>query len=136
MTGSTFKKGVAFILTCALFVGAWHVGWLHMIWEADKSYLSAGIFGLFLYGWYAIFRNRWDRVEFAAEQMPNLGLIGTVVGFIMALMSIDPAVAMTASGAQGLVTALISGMGVALYTTLVGSVGYIWLALMTHLFDE
>ncbi len=56
-----------------------------------------------------------------------LGLIGTVVGFIMALSGIEPGAAADASSIGPMVANLIDGMGTALNTTLVGSVLNIWL---------
>jgi hypothetical protein len=57
----------------------------------------------------------------------TLGLIGTVIGFIIALSGVD-ANAVADVGAIGpMVSTLIKGMAVALYTTLVGSVLHVWL---------
>ncbi|WP_247886740.1 MotA/TolQ/ExbB proton channel family protein [Azospirillum sp. SYSU D00513] len=56
-----------------------------------------------------------------------LGLIGTVVGFVQALNGVDPGKAGDASSIGGMVGTMIEGMGVALYTTLVGSVLNLWL---------
>jgi hypothetical protein len=66
-------------------------------------------------------------VRTIANILVTLGLIGTVIGFIIALSGIDAA-AMTDVGAIGpMVSTLIEGMAVALYTTLVGSVFHVWL---------
>lgn len=56
-----------------------------------------------------------------------LGLIGTVVGFIIALSGIEPQAAADASAIGPMVSTLIDGMGTALSTTLVGAVLNIWL---------
>ncbi|WP_431858489.1 MotA/TolQ/ExbB proton channel family protein [Azospirillum sp.] len=56
-----------------------------------------------------------------------LGLIGTVVGFVMALEGVSASGAGDASSIGGMVGNMIKGMGVALYTTLVGSVLNLWL---------
>lgn len=56
-----------------------------------------------------------------------LGLIGTVVGFVMALNGIDAGQASDAGAIGKMVGSMIHGMGVALYTTLVGSVLNLWL---------
>jgi hypothetical protein len=62
-----------------------------------------------------------------------LGLIGTVIGFIMALSGVKPEVASDAKSIAPMVTALIQGMSVALYTTLVGGVLNIWLMVNYHM---
>jgi len=57
-----------------------------------------------------------------------LGLVGTVVGFVIALQGVDAESAKDVNSIGGMVGNLISGMGVALYTTLVGSVLNLWLS--------
>lgn len=62
-----------------------------------------------------------------ANALVMLGLIGTVVGFVMALQGVSASGAGDASSIGGMVGSMIKGMGVALYTTLVGSVLNLWL---------
>jgi hypothetical protein len=66
-------------------------------------------------------------VRHVANSLVFLGLIGTVVGFIIALSGVDPAAASDVDAIGPMVSTLISGMSVALYTTLVGSILNIWL---------
>jgi MotA/TolQ/ExbB proton channel family len=70
-----------------------------------------------------------------ANNLVLLGLIGTVVGFIIALSGVDPGTVGDASAIAPMVSSLIEGMGVALYTTLVGSVLNIWLMLNCRLLE-
>jgi biopolymer transport protein ExbB/TolQ len=56
-----------------------------------------------------------------------LGLIGTVLGFIVALSGVDPARAADIAAVGPMVSTLVSGMSTALYTTLVGAVLNVWL---------
>lgn len=66
-------------------------------------------------------------VRTIANSLVLLGLIGTVIGFIIALSGVD-AEAVTDVGAIGpMVSTLIEGMAVALYTTLAGAVFHVWL---------
>lgn len=71
--------------------------------------------------------NRITIVRHIANALVLLGLIGTVVGFIIALSSVDPAASADSDTIAPVIARLISGMSVALYTTLVGSVLHIWL---------
>jgi MotA/TolQ/ExbB proton channel family len=71
--------------------------------------------------------SRIGAVRFIANMLVILGLIGTVVGFIMALAGVNPETSADASAIAPMVSTLISGMSVALYTTLIGSVLNIWL---------
>jgi hypothetical protein len=66
-------------------------------------------------------------VRHIANSLVLLGLIGTVIGFIIALNGVDPDSAKNADNVAAMVSTLINGMSVALYTTLVGAVLHIWL---------
>ena len=61
-----------------------------------------------------------------SEWLVALGLLGTVVGFSMALAGVDQGALSTANGAQSAVTALMQGMRVALNTTLLGAALALW----------
>jgi len=58
-----------------------------------------------------------------------MGLVGTVIGFIVALSGVDPQQVPTVDNVAPMVARLISGMSIALYTTLIGSVLHLWLML-------
>ena len=58
-----------------------------------------------------------------------LGLIGTVIGFIVALSGVDAKSAADANNVAAMIGTLISGMSVALYTTLLGAVLNLWLTI-------
>lgn len=71
--------------------------------------------------------NRISAVRHIANTLVLLGLIGTVVGFIIALSSVDASTTNDAEAIAPAIARLINGMSVALNTTLVGSVLHIWL---------
>ncbi|MGI9409941.1 MAG: MotA/TolQ/ExbB proton channel family protein [Hyphomicrobiaceae bacterium] len=58
-----------------------------------------------------------------------LGLIGTVIGFIVALSGVDAKAAADTTHVARMIGTLISGMSVALYTTLLGAVLNLWLSI-------
>ena len=66
-------------------------------------------------------------VRHIGNSLVVLGLIGTVIGFIIALSGVDPETVGDVKAVGPMVSTLIQGMSVALYTTLVGSVLNIWL---------
>ena len=74
--------------------------------------------------------SRIIHIRYIASSLTILGLIGTVLGFIIALSGVDPDVASNPSAISPMVTQLIEGMSVALYTTLVGSILSVWLGLI------
>ena len=66
-------------------------------------------------------------IKFMANTLVILGLIGTVIGFIIALSGVDGSVSSNPEEVSKMVSTLIEGMSVALYTTLVGSICSVWL---------
>jgi biopolymer transport protein ExbB/TolQ len=68
-------------------------------------------------------------VRHIANSLIFLGLIGTVIGFIIALSGVDPTVASEVENVAAVVSTLIDGMSVALNTTLIGAVFYLWLTM-------
>jgi len=74
--------------------------------------------------------SRIIHIRYIANSLTILGLIGTVLGFIIALSGVDPDVASNPSAISPMVAQLIEGMSVALYTTLVGSILSVWLGLI------
>lgn len=66
-------------------------------------------------------------IKHIANSLVLLGLIGTVLGFIIALSGVEPDSVGDVAAIGPMVSTLIEGMSVALYTTLVGSVLNIWL---------
>ena len=66
-------------------------------------------------------------VRHLANSLVLLGLVGTVLGFIIALSGVDPQLASDVSAVGPMISTLIDGMSVALHTTLVGALLNIWL---------
>jgi hypothetical protein len=80
--------------------------------------------------------SRIGSVRHIANSLVLLGLLGTVIGFIMALSGVDAQTAGDVEAIKPMVTTLISGMSVALYTTLVGAVLNIWLMVNYRLLES
>ncbi len=66
-------------------------------------------------------------VRHVANSLVFLGLVGTVIGFIVALSGVNPDLAGNVEKVAPMVTTLINGMSIALYTTLIGAVLHVWL---------
>ncbi len=66
-------------------------------------------------------------IKYISSSLVMLGLLGTVIGFIMVLTNIPANGVGDAAQVGKLVGALTNGMGVALYTTLVGAITNLWL---------
>ena len=64
-----------------------------------------------------------------SDNLVILGLIGTVIGFIIALGGVDADSVANVDAIAPMVSTLIEGMSVALFTTLVGAVFHVWLTM-------
>ena len=73
---------------------------------------------------------------FVADAMLKLGLLGTVIGFILMLSSIQSIDSFDVDTLKGALMAMSSGMGIALFTTLFGLVGGILLKLQYYILDD
>lgn len=74
-------------------------------------------------------------VRHVAASLVVLGLIGTVIGFIIALSGVEAGAAASAEAIGPMVSTLISGMSVALHTTLAGAILNIWLTVDYRLLE-
>jgi MotA/TolQ/ExbB proton channel family len=79
--------------------------------------------------------SRITPIRHIANSLVLLGLIGTVVGFIIALSGVRPEVVSDVGAIGPMVSTLIGGMSVALYTTLVGSLLNVWLMINVRLLE-
>lgn len=111
------------VVAAGLLVGAWLTGWLHLLLAADRFHALPVLGVVMLVGIWLASRRRWGDVEWLADLMPILGLIGTVVGFILTAATGDLT---TAAGK----TALAIDVLYALVSNLGGIVGYFWLTLV------
>ena len=73
--------------------------------------------------------SRIGHIRMIGNGLVVLGLIGTVIGFILVAANVDADTATDVGQVGSLVGALLHGMGVAFYTTLVGAVFSLWLSM-------
>jgi len=127
----TFQT-VVFLGTMQLFDG------YRIIWNIDQTKLSFLIIILYfigsLYmGWRVCHKekddatkqekkdhSRTDGIWFIADNFLSLGMLGTVVGFIIMLTSVYAVDLSNTANYSILITNMLSGMGTALITTLTG----------------
>lgn len=127
----------------ALLALATTQGWTATVVAADKSRLTLVIAGtlaagLALSAWRlstlrpapaAWLDERVATIRLLIDLCPLLGLLGTVVGFVIAFGSIDLVALASADQAAAAIGGVLAGMGIALYTTLVGILAAVWLSL-------
>lgn len=104
--------------------------------RADQTGLTFLIAAVFLIGLWLVWQERWGAVRWIGGTLVFLGLLGTVVGFIVALSGVDPQKAGDVAAISPMVSALLRGMATALYTTLVGSVAYLWLSVNAYVLAQ
>ena len=145
------------VICLVLFAISWVKGWVGDVIVKDTSHISIAIALLFIFGLgvviktilytshalntareqkmqpgdYVAVKNRLTArlatVNEIGGWLVMLGLIGTVWGFIQSLTGVKTDGVMDTTETLKMVIALVQGMQVALYTTLVGSVFYLWL---------
>lgn len=117
-------------------------GLVGLLLEGDKSRLSWLILAIWLgmsAHWLFLLRRiestdliaeddmvRWlNHGWFAADSVLKIGLLGTIIGFILMLAPIGELTSFDASSLQSALAAMSAGMAVALYTTLTGLIANI-----------
>ena len=155
-----------FILLGVIFFGIFVLhrnGLLTLLLEGDKSYLSFAILSvwliatlrwLWLLHWCQILgekltdkkiseeslqsrMERWlNHGWFAADLCLKIGLLGTIIGFILMLSPIRDLTAFDPANLQNALKAMSGGMAVALYTTLAGLASHILLRVQYQLLAD
>lgn len=136
---NVFLKWWLFIILISVFsIFCYYLGVLKEIFTKDTSFLSNIIYLLFLSGTFWCGLNTWrfcndkkfnikNNLEigwFVSELCLTVGMIGTVIGFIL-MFSGDHLLKVNVENSQSmmaLIGAVANGMSTALYTTLVGLV--------------
>lgn len=77
-----------------------------------------------------------DNGFFISDLLLKLGIIGTVIGFIIMLSSLSAIDEMNLSKMNNLLLSMSAGMKVALYTTLTGLIGSILLSIQYNFFES
>jgi flagellar motor component MotA len=73
---------------------------------------------------------------FISDLLLKLGIVGTVIGFILMLSSLSTIDEMNLSKMNNLLLSMSGGMKVALYTTLSGLIGSILLTIQNNYFES
>lgn len=150
-SGKAFQQGL--ILFGVILFGAYLLydrGLMSLLLEGDRSRLSwliIGIWAAMSARWFYLLRwvqtayetahdgdsetreammARWlNHGWFAADAVLKIGLLGTIIGFILMLSPIADLTGFDAASLQGALGEMSGGMAVALYTTLTGLIANI-----------
>jgi len=134
-----YKKFILWLVVSNLFglagVFAYHLGVVNMLLAGDKTYLTYGIFGLYwVFTFYigSFFVKHKLKplnyyilpsfIHYMPDLMVSLGLLGTFIGFGI-MLNTNLAIDITsAKEIKEVMTGMSSGLGTALYTSIVGLV--------------
>jgi hypothetical protein len=120
------------IIFGALFGLAWLQGWPQLIWEGDLTKISALIGVVFIAGYILAFLEKWRAVKFISVQILKLGLIGTLIGIAIAVESLVVGETTDHEGIKTMMVLMAGGLKTALYTTIVGALGNLWLNIVYY----
>jgi MotA/TolQ/ExbB proton channel family len=132
---------LAFLSRCAVvqaigaagIVGLWIAGIANKPFEGDNSFLCWLIVGIAALGILCVFMQRWRDVEWLATHVVRIGLLGTVIGLIMAFSAAKAGGSADLSEIKPMIAAVVDGMYVSLYATLLGIATNLWLKINLRL---
>jgi hypothetical protein len=131
MRSQTAHLSRAVVLQTILAAGiaaAWIAGIAQLPFQGDNAILCWSIVAVGAIGTLYVFLRRWSDAAWIAKHVVRFGLLGTVVGLIMAF-SHARSVGADADAIQGMVGQVVDGMYVALYATFMGVGVNLWLKL-------
>lgn len=113
---------------CWLAGVAWAtaMGYTAFVFTHDVSGLSYAIAALMIATLVATFSGKTEILPHTKTWFVMIGLIGNVVGFIVALQGMSNGNLADAAGLRAIAEALLDGMGVAFCSTLVGAIASLW----------
>jgi hypothetical protein len=103
------------------------------MFELQPAFLCWLIVGIAALGILCVFLQRWRDVEWLATHVVRIGLLGTVVGLIMAFSAAKAGGAADPNEIKPMIAAVVDGMYVSLYSTLLGIGTNLWLKINLRL---
>ena len=91
------------------------------------------IVGMGVLGIICVFRRRWNDVQWLATHVVRIGLLGTVVGLIIAFAAAKAGGSADPNEIKPMIAAVVNGMYVSLYATLLGIGTNLWLKINLRL---
>jgi hypothetical protein len=114
-------------------VGLWVIGIADKPFAGNNGFLCWLIAAIGALGIVCVFFQRWRDVDWLATHVVRIGLLGTVVGLIVAFSAARAGGSSDPSAIQPMIAAVIDGMYVALYATLLGIATNLWLKINLRL---
>ena len=114
-------------------VGLWVVGIADKPFTGNNGFLCWLIAAIGALGILCVFLQRWRDVDWLATHVVRIGLLGTVVGLIVAFSAARAGGSADPNAIQPMIASVIDGMYVALYATLLGITTNLWLKINLRL---
>ncbi len=132
---TAIKAGPAFLSRCvvlqsigaAILAGLWIAGLASKPFEGETAVLCWIILAIGAFGVVSVFRQRWGDVNWITTHVVRIGLLGTVVGLIIAFSAAATGGSASPDEIKSMIAAVVSGMYVSLYATLLGIAVNLWL---------
>jgi hypothetical protein len=113
--------------------GLWTAGIAGKPFEGDNAFLCWLIVGMGALGILCVFRRRWNDVQWLATHVVRVGLLGPVIGLIIAFAAAKTGGSADPSEIKPMISAVVEGMYVSLYATLLGIATNLWLKINLRL---
>ena len=117
-------------------VGLWIAGLADKPFDGANAVLCWLIVGMGLLGLVAVSLRRWADVQWVATHVVRLGLLGTVIGLIIAFSAASAGGSSDPSEIRPMIAAVVDGMYVSLYGTLLGIGTNLWLKVNLRLLGQ
>ncbi|WP_167449160.1 MotA/TolQ/ExbB proton channel family protein [Mesorhizobium hawassense] len=114
-------------------VGLWAVGVAGKPFAGNNAFLCWLIAAIGALGILCVFFRRWRDVDWLATHVVRIGLLGTVVGLIVAFSAARAGGTADPNAIRSMIGSVIDGMYVALYATLLGIATNLWLKINLRL---
>jgi MotA/TolQ/ExbB proton channel family len=117
----------------AMIAALWIAGLVQKPFEGTTAPLCWIILGIGALGIACVFLQRWRDVQWIAVHVVRIGLLGTVVGLIIAFSAAASGGSSNPDEIRPMIAAVVSGMYVSLYATLLGIATNLWLKINLRL---
>lgn len=117
----------------AMLAGLWIAGLAGKPFEGNNGAVCWIILGMGLLGIGCVFMQRWKDVQWLATHVVRIGLLGTVVGLIIAFSAAGQGGSTNPDEIKPMISAVVNGMYVSLYATLLGIGTNLWLKINLRL---
>lgn len=116
--------------------GLWITGVADKPFESDNAPLCWIIAALGALGILCVFLQRWRDVQWLATHIVRLGLLGTVVGLLVAFAAAKAGGSADPNEIKPMIASVVDGMYVSLYATLLGVGTNLWLKINLRLLGK